>query len=128
MHWLKLSRAAGVLASAVTAATLVGAQPANADITVDSAVCLSTATGSLTSTIPVIPAQGLPATVDWHSIISWQYCSAANGNLSLFLDNTALFKNISRPDSSTAVFERGTLRLHLQTSLGQKDLALLQIA
>jgi hypothetical protein len=127
MNWSKLSRAAGVVALAVTAAALVGAQPANADITVDSAVCLSIATGSLTSTIPVIPPEGLPATVDWHSTINWQYCSAANGNLSLLLDSTVLFKSITRPDSSTAVFNRGTLRLHLQTSVGGKDLALLQI-
>ena len=80
MHWSKLSRAAGVVALAVTVAALVGAQPANADITVDSAVCLNLATGSLTSTNPVIIQEGVPATVEWHSTINWQYCSAANGN------------------------------------------------
>lgn len=127
MQWLKLGRAAGVVTLAVTAAALVGAQPANADITVDSAICLNSATGSLTSTNPVIVRDGLPAIVTWHFSMNSQACSAANGDVRLLRDTTVVFDNIGNPNSSTAVLKRGTLRLRLQTSLGQKDLALLQI-
>src|SRR4051794_456379 len=82
-------RAAGVTAAAVVAAALVGAQPAHADITVDSAVCINNASGTLTPTNPVIVPQPdflLYARVSWQTTTDTQYCRQANGRLVLVLN------------------------------------------
>lgn len=123
MRWSRIGRTAGVVTVAVTASVLVGAAPANADITVDSAVCLNGASATL-----VVHPKSVPsvAQLDWTAVLPQPYCRQANAQLVLTNDslhNVAV--QVPTQDTYTVTAPRGTSlwRLRLRTSLGQKDLA-----
>ena len=121
MRWSRWSKAA-VLLVPVVVAVLVGAQPASADITVDSAICLHQATGTLTSERPVILPDDDPV-LEWTTAnVQTMYCRGANAVLKLVLDNQDA--SVPLPAAGSAdVFFPGLWKLRLRTSLGQKDLA-----
>jgi hypothetical protein len=124
-----LIRAAGVTAATVVVAALVGAQPAHADITVDSAVCISNASGTLTPPNAAIVAQ--PdfleyAQVFWQTTTNNQFCRQANGQL--FLVHKGV---VSRPLGlgwgNARLTDPGLYTLRLTTSLNGRDLAWVQV-
>jgi hypothetical protein len=125
MQRSRLIRAAAVTAATVVAGALVGAQPAHADITVDSAVCLNNASGTLSPSNAVIVPQ--PdfleyARVNWTSTTDNQYCSQANAAL-LLKHNNLTAKLSPRWGGHVNLIDPGTYTLWVQTSLGSKYLA-----
>ncbi|MEV4509947.1 hypothetical protein AB0K00_13415 [Dactylosporangium sp. NPDC049525] len=129
MQRTHVRRAAGVVAAAVIAGVLAAPQPANADITVDSAVCLSNASGTLTSPDPVIP----PGPKDFFSypVLNWQatihttYCSQAGAALYL-VRNGELSNRLSNPGSGR-VFDPALYVLRVTTLVGSKDVASIRV-
>jgi hypothetical protein len=122
-------RAVGVVGTAVVAGMLAAPTAAHADITVDSAVCLSNASGTVTSPNPVIP----PGPIDYFSypVLSWQattqttYCRQANAELHLVL-NSQLSNPLQNPGSGR-VFDPGLYVLRVTTSVGSRDIASVRI-
>jgi hypothetical protein len=125
MRRSRLVRAAGVTAATVVVGALVGAQPAHADITVDSAVCISNASGTLTPPNPVIaphPDFLVYARVFWQTTTDNMYCRQANGWLVLVRGGKE-GNRIALGSGNGKLFDPGTYTLRLHTSLGSKDLA-----
>ena len=129
MRRSRLIRAAGVAAATMVVGALVGAQPAHADITVDSAVCINNASGTLTPPNPVIAPQ--PdfleyARVFWQTTTDTTYCRQANGWLVLVRGGKE-GNRLALGSSSGRLFSPGTYTLRLHTSLGSKDLAFVTV-
>ena len=123
-----VSRAAAVVAAAVVAGVLAAPQPANADITVDSAVCLNNASGTLTSPSPFIPpAVGFDEfpLLRWRATIQTTYCSQANASLRLVYGGK-LSNPLQNPGSGLAL-NAGLYVLQVDTLLGSKDLASIRV-
>jgi hypothetical protein len=135
MQRSQVRRAAGAVTAAVVAGVLAAPQPAGADIAVDSAVCLSNASGTLTSPNPVIPADPVipPVPLDpldypllnWQATIQTTYCRAANASL-LLVRPGGRGSAVANPGSRRA-FDPGLYVLRVRTSLGSKDLASIMI-
>jgi hypothetical protein len=126
VQWSRLGKAAAVLVPVVGTALLVGAQPANADITVDSAVCLNNATGTLTSPNPVVT---WPA----HPVVSWtttgvqsMYCAGANATLVLLYED-GRYSPRKTPSGTDDVFVAGVWTLQLRTSLSYRNLSWIRL-
>jgi hypothetical protein len=129
MNRSHVRRAAGGVAAAVVVGVLVGPQPANADITVDSAVCLNNASGTVTSPNPVIPPGAIFSNdypmLNWQATIETTYCRQAN--VSLHLVRNSEFSNPLHTPGSGRVFDPGLYLLRVSTSLGAKDVASIRI-
>jgi hypothetical protein len=125
MRFLRMSRAAGLVTFATIGAVLVSAAPASADITVDSAVCLSNASGSLTSANPVVQSPNVPS-FEWNATLPFTQCSQANGHLFLArVGSPTQFQVANSGQGQSAV--SATVILRVQTSLGRRDLAFLTL-
>ena len=120
MRWSRLTRGALITAPAMLAAVLVGAQPASADITVDSAVCLSHATATVSADHPNEPGAHV-AYLSWWATVDTTYCHAANASLLLVHNNKVLRSSPSASGSYT-VTEWGRYTLRVTTSMGSKDI------
>ena len=118
--WSRISRLAGpiAVAGAVTAAVLVGASPANADITVDSAVCLNNATVYTENPNPVTIRPNYPY-VYWNVTLPTA-CRTANASLFQTINGVRYH---AEPAEGGYLTESGTLVLTLQTSMSSRNLA-----
>ena len=122
-------RAAGVTAAAVVVAALVGAPPAHADITVDSAVCISNASGTMTpTTTAIVPQPDFTsyALVYWQTTTDTMYCHQANGRLVL-VHNGQISRPLGLGFGNARLYTPGRYTLRLTTSVGGKDLASVQV-
>jgi hypothetical protein len=120
MRWSSLTRGALVTAPAMLAAVLVGAQPASADITVDSAVCLNHATATVSADRPDGPDVHV-AYLSWWASVDTTYCHAANASL-LLVHNNKVLRSSSAASGGYTVTEWGWYTLRVATSMGSKDI------
>jgi hypothetical protein len=122
MKWSLLGRTAALVTGAVTAAVLIGAAPASADITVDSAVCLNGASATLVNHLKPFPSATL---LEWTAVLPQPYCNQANAQLRLTDD----YQNHSVPVALHGTYTVSGLSVttfwHVKvfTSQGGKDLA-----
>jgi hypothetical protein len=129
MQRSRLIRAAGVAAATVVVAAVVGAQPAHADITVDSAVCISNALGAMNPSVAAIVQQPdftSYALVYWQTTTDTMYCHQANGRLVL-VHNGQVSRPLGLGFGNARLYTPGLYTLRLATSVGGKDLASVQV-
>jgi hypothetical protein len=122
MRWSLVGRTAAVVTGAVTAAVLVGAAPASADIIVDSAVCLNGASATM-----VVHPKPFPqaAQLEWTAVLPQPYCRQANAQLLLTNDSQHYAVQVSLHGTDTVTGPIGTTlwKVKVQTSQGGTDLA-----